>query len=85
MNVLLTGAGMDRRSLPRAVSEDGDFFDKEMVGASTADPMSLWPGPSHPAEYEFGYSTIEGHVNSDDKVTPKPLAKFSSVCGNPKF
>lgn len=83
--MLLTGAGMDRRSLPRAVSEDDDFFDKEMVGASTADPMSLWPGPSHPAEFEFGYSTIEGHINNDNKVTPKPLTKFSSVCGTPKI
>lgn len=76
--MLLTGAGMDRRSLPRAVSEDGGFFDKEMMGASTSDPMSLWPGPSHPAEYDFG-----GHINSDDNVTPKLLAKFSSVCGVP--
>ena len=83
--MLLTGAGMDRRSLPRAVSGDDGFFDKDMVGASTADPMSLWPGPSHPAEYEFGYSTIEGHINSDDNVTPKPLAKLSSVCEIPKF
>lgn len=47
--------------------KDKDFFKEEMADGRSADPMKLWPGPSSPVEFEYGYQALDGYI-SDNEV-----------------